>query len=109
MRRNRPERDPDVAWEITLDRLEVDLILAERLLRTLQAPPDLTRWDTPSPMAPVPEHLVPRARRLLARQETVLESLASALERARRQRELTDRVGQATSAPSRAIYVDATA
>ena len=102
-------QDATVAWEIALDRLEVDLVLAERLLHTLQSPADLSAWEQPPLASPLPDQLVPRAQRLALRQQHLLESLSVAMDQSRRQRDLANRVGQATTGPVRPVYIDATA
>lgn len=98
-----------LAWEVALDRLELDLVVVERLLR-LMDPPPLDVWDVPEIDGPIPADLLPRALDIQRRQAAVLEAVADSLTSTRRHRAYADKVnesnGQGQVAPA---YVDLTA
>ncbi|SDS43270.1 hypothetical protein SAMN04488570_1869 [Nocardioides scoriae] len=92
-----------LAWETELDRLELDLHRAERLLaasRSLEAPPE---WIAPADRGPMPAYLLPRARELHARQQELMQRLAVSLEATMRRQEASER---ASSSLSPSVYVD---
>ncbi|HEX7716658.1 MAG TPA: hypothetical protein VF416_05180 [Marmoricola sp.] len=93
-------------WEIELDRLELDVIRAERLLKGLQALPTET-WAPPPVPGPMPADLVMRAQDLLDRQHRATERLRDALTAAQRQIAYGDRVADATGpVPAIPVYLD---
>ncbi len=83
--------DNQLAWEVALDRLELDLVMAERLIRTGQ-PPTETPWDVPALDGPLPTDLLPRALELQARQTVVEASLREAMSATSKHRSFADRV-----------------
>ncbi|MCW2754244.1 MAG: hypothetical protein JWQ32_1655 [Marmoricola sp.] len=78
-------------WENELERLELDVIAVERLLRGLHSAP-LDPWKPVAALDSMPADLAVRARQLLARQQLAAQDLASALESARNQITFTARV-----------------
>lgn len=92
-------------WETALDRLELDIINAERRLVGKHAP-DPEPWDEPQLTGPMPSDLVDRAKDLLARQDAVREQMAAALQTLRDQRDFATRVDRATARTARPVYVD---
>lgn len=92
-------------WETVLDRLELDLILAERKLADPDAP-DPEPWSEPQLAGPLPADLVGRARDLLARQTSVRDRLTVATLSLRRHQDFTARVDRATTRPGRPVYLD---
>ncbi len=92
-------------WETALDRLELDVIRAERKLADAGAP-DLEQWDEPSLVGPVPDDLVDRALAILARQRQVRDRLASAAQGLRRHHDFATRVDRATARSGRPVYLD---
>jgi hypothetical protein len=79
-----PQQDPararHEAWEVVLDRLELDVILVERALEGragLSRP--LDEWHVPDQYGPVPAALRPRAEALVVRQRTAMRALAEQL------------------------------
>lgn len=98
-----------LAWEVALDRLELDLVMVERQLTLLDAPP-LDRWDVPEVDGPIPADLLPRALDIQVRQEAALRQVGESLTTNRQQRAVTDRITRASVngliAPA---YVDLTA
>lgn len=100
--------DPATAWEDVLDVLEHQLDRAVSLLTSadLEA---LLDWQAPTGLAPIPEHLVPRAQTLLRRQQAVVDRLPELIERTRRQLRVGDRIGQATVRTPGPAYLDVTA
>jgi hypothetical protein len=92
-------------WETALDRLELDVILAERKLEDAEAP-DLEPWDEPELVGPIPADLVDRARAILARQRAVRDRLAASAQDVRRHQDFATRVDRATARTSRPVYLD---
>lgn len=92
-------------WETALDRLELDVILAERRLDDAAAP-DLEPWDEPDLVGPIPDDLVDRARALLARQRAVRDRLAVTAQGLRRHQDFASRVDRATARAGRPVYLD---
>ena len=92
-------------WETALDRLELDVIRAERRLADPDAP-ELEPWHEPSLCGPVPGDLVDRARALLARQRAVRDRMAVTLQGLRRHHEFAARVDRATARPGNPVYLD---
>jgi hypothetical protein len=95
-------------WETALDRLELEVILAEQLLTDPQRPrPVMEPWDEPQLEGPIPADLADRAVSIRARQLQVEAALAEALGATRRQHRFADRVDRATGRrPDRAVYVE---
>ncbi len=92
-------------WETALDRLELDIINAERRLTDPDAP-DPEPWDEPQLTGPMPDDLVERARGLLERQRVVREQMTTALQTLRRHHDFASRVDRATARAARPVYVD---
>lgn len=93
------------AWETHLDRLELDLMRAERHLasgRELR----VDRWDRPGTPGALPRDMVPRAQALLERQRVVMEALAASLGETARQALLARTVSEATARGTAPVYVD---
>jgi hypothetical protein len=80
-----------LAWEVALDRLELDLIMAERFLESGQ-PPAPEEWDMPQVGGPLPASLLPRALDIQRRQAAIEVALREALTANGRHRDFTDRV-----------------
>jgi hypothetical protein len=77
-RTGEPRRDATLEWEVELDRLDLEVIRIERLL-TAMKPMDAENWVAPSPSAPMPIHLLPRAVEIHRRQTAVLDKVLRAL------------------------------
>ena len=92
-------------WETALDRLELDVLKAERMLEVASAEP-LESWDEPQLAGPIPADLVERALALRARQEQVMAALTASLGDVRRQHEFAERVDRATGRADRPVYLD---
>jgi hypothetical protein len=103
-----PESEVHADWVLALDRLEVDVLLAERLVRSLDPAP-LQEWRPPLLTGPMPDDLVDRATAILRRQEAVLAALTSALDLNGRHQGLTRRIAAVLTPGPRPAYVDATA
>jgi len=102
------EESNHLAWEATLDRLEQDLLLAERFLASGQAP-TTEPWEVPQLDGPMPDSLLSRASEILRRQSDVKDSLREALSSNDRQRAFTDRVNLSSNGLTGPAYVDFTA
>lgn len=90
-------------WEYELDRLELDVLRTERLLKGLDSLP-VESWCPPAVPGQMPADLADRAQDLLDRQERAIGTLHTSLSAAQRQLAYTDRVaGGRTSDP---VYLD---
>ena len=85
-------------WETALDRLELDVLLAERLLADPTRTERLAHdpWDEPTLSGPIPADLVGRAVALRERQARVEAELRLAVGAVGRQHRFADRVDRAT-------------
>jgi hypothetical protein len=93
-------------WECELDRLELDLIRVERLLKGLVTLPT-DPWNPPAIPGQMPADLAMRAQDLLDRQHRAITELGSALAAADRQLTSSTRYAGATSAaPAVPVYLD---
>jgi len=93
-------------WEGELERLELEVISIERLIRGLEGAP-LEPWNPPSSLGSMPVDLAARAQELLARQQVAAKALATALETAQRQVSYAGRVIDITGrTPAEPIYFD---
>jgi hypothetical protein len=74
------DRDRSLAleWEVELDRLDLEVIRIEKLLVAMK-PMEASNWEAPSPSAPMPVHLLPRAVEIHHRQSAVLDRVVRAL------------------------------
>ncbi len=98
------EAERHVAWERTIDKMEMDLMVAKRLLSAID-PPDVDTWNAPEDIGPLPLHLRDRAERLLDEQRRVGAELVEALGLRRRQHAYAERVQQ-TVPRTGAAYLD---
>lgn len=95
-----------IVWENELDRLELDILRIERLVRGLVAAPDAP-WSPPVVPGPIPADLLPRADDLLRRQEEARARLVVALDEAQKQATYADKVIQITGRRSTGpVYLD---
>lgn len=94
-----------ILWESELDRLELDVLRVERLLKGLHTLP-AEPWDPPHAPGQMPGDLMPRAQHLLDRQARARADLQAALSSTQKQMQYGDRVSGATAAPARPIYLD---
>lgn len=110
------ERDPGPAdfhatWVAELDRLEVDITLAEALLCANEPALPMTllpAWRPPALRGPLPSDLEPRARLVLERQLAVASLVTERLTQVSRHRRLTQRVRD-TGQPDIPVYIDLSA
>ncbi|HEY1134524.1 MAG TPA: hypothetical protein VGE77_08090 [Nocardioides sp.] len=100
----RTEAERHVAWERAIEKMEMDLLVAKRLLSAIE-PPDVDAWDAPEDIGPLPRHLLDRAERLLDEQRRVGAELVEALGLRRRQHAYAERVSQTVPSPG-AAYLD---
>jgi len=101
---------PHAAWQVTLDRIELDVIRAERgLAQGLGQGPVRTvdQWDKPADHGPVPDELRDRAEEILARQRECMASMTALLGVNAKHQAMTDVLGQvSTRRHGLAVYVD---
>ena len=102
-----PAEDFHAAWVAELDRLEVDVELAEAMLaadrRDELEPP--APWSPPEMRAPLPSDLEPRARLVLERQLAVAYRVTERLTETGRHRRLTQAIRDTTHVDI-PIYLD---
>ena len=95
------------AWVAELDRLEVDVALAEAMIAADRAaelaPPG--PWSPPVMRGPLPSDLEPRARLVLERQLAVAYRMTERLTETGRHRRLTQAIRD-TAEPDVPIYLD---
>lgn len=94
-------------WEAALDRLELDVELAEQML-TSSAPALPEPWEPPNLRGPMPDDLLPRARLLHERQLAAARDIALAATANRRHVALTSKLSS-TVPPDVPVYLDVTA
>ena len=95
-------------WETTLDRLELDVLQAERIL----ADPDRRApeaWQQPAVSGPIPPDLVQRAATIVARPAREQAQLAAPLGTVARHHEFAARVDRATRREGAAVFLDVSA
>jgi len=95
-------------WVAELERLEVDVELAEALLAADSATEQPAPWTPPVMRGPLPADLEPRARLVLERQLAVAHRVAERLTATGRHRRLTQRIRD-TASPDVPIYIDLSA
>jgi hypothetical protein len=93
-------------WETEIDRLELEVIRIERLLRGLHAAP-AEPWQPPAVPGPIPDDLLARASQLLDRQAEARAELKDALAEAQRQVAYAERVANLTGRSlTEPVYLD---
>lgn len=95
-------------WATALDRLELEVILAERMLLDPSRPAPDT-WDEPLLEGPIPVDLRERAVTLRERQHRVRVEMTTLLGMIGRQHDFANRVDRATRRPDRPVYLDVNA
>ena len=103
-----PPPDFHAQWVAELDRLEVDVTVAEAMLNTDAEAAPHPDWASPTMRGPLPADLEPRARLVLERQLAVAHLLAERLTVTGRHRRLTQRIRDNAS-PDIPVYVDLSA
>jgi hypothetical protein len=101
-------RDDDrhhLYWATALDRLELEVILAELRLEDPTRPAPET-WDEPDLQGPIPADLRERAVALLDRQHQVRVAMTTLLGSIGRQHDFANRVDRATRRTGQAVYLD---
>lgn len=96
------------AWEVTLDRIELDVIRAEVALAN-NAEVRIDEWDVPADHGPIPLALQSRAQEIIARQHELIAALAERLGATVRQQAVVDRVGRTSTRSHVPVYVDVSA
>jgi hypothetical protein len=96
-------------WVAALDRLEVDVELAERALAEAHEPVlELPDWEPPAVRGPLPSDLEPRARLVLERQVAIAYFLTERLTANTQHRRYTQAVRN-TASPDIPVYLDISA
>ena len=98
------------AWEVALDRVELDLVRAERALEKGAGPVRLDEWRVPDYYGPIPVSLRPRAEQILERQRRAIRHIAEQLGVTAQHQALVDGVTSlSTRGSEQAVYVDVNA
>ena len=98
------------AWEVALDRIELDLIRAERAVEAGVGLATFDQWHVPDYYGPIPVSLRPRAEDILARQRHAMRGIANLLGVTAQHQSLVDGVARVTTrTPDMAVYVDVSA
>lgn len=94
------------AWEIALDRIELDVMRGERnLARGLEFRTD--PWDLPeADIGPIPPSLVDRAAGIHRRQHALIEQMSERLHYTLRQQAVAEAVSRNRQATPFPVYVD---
>ena len=99
-------------WAAVLDSLEasIDEATAGELAATalIRQTAVLGSWTPPVAIGPIPESLVPRARRINERQRAALTTLTTELNALRRHRSVLGSVQSATAPQQASVYLDVT-
>lgn len=98
--------DSDLAWEVELDRLDLEILRVERLIKAMK-PLESEDWVAPPLSGPMPERLLPRAVEIHERQAKALVQILRAMRGTERQRRFADK--QVTSDELVPRYVDISA
>lgn len=98
------------AWEVTLDRIELDLVRAERALESDLGPGRIDEWQAPDYYGPIPVSLRPRAEDILARQQVAMRRIAEQLGVTSQHQAIVESVTPLlTRSHDRSVYVDVNA
>ncbi|TIC78621.1 hypothetical protein [Nocardioides sp. GY 10127] len=106
-----PGRDePDVmemlmSWQVTLDKLELDVLRVESALARGRTP-EIEPWQPDPHLGALPAPLRPRAEQLCRRQTEAAERLADKLHQVHREQALADTVSRLSGRSVDPIYVD---
>jgi len=98
------------AWQVALDRIELDLIRAERALAAGTGLARLDEWQVPDYYGPIPVSMRPRAEEILARQQQALRRISEQLGVNAQHQAIVDSASRLSARTSdQAIYVDVSA
>ena len=98
------------AWEVALDRVELDLIRAERAVESGTGLARIDDWQVPDYYGPIPVSLRPRAEEILARQQRALRRISEQLSSTAQTQALVDGVARLSPRGSdQPVYVDVNA
>jgi len=97
-----------LAWELELDRLELELQRFARLLETME-PVDHEEWSVPTVVGTMPGHLLSRAQEIQERQVAMMAALAGALQRRARERSFVTQLDHAIGEVHAPAYIDLSA
>ncbi|WP_122818420.1 hypothetical protein [Nocardioides pantholopis] len=103
-----PDADHE-AWQVALDRIELDVIRVEKAFAA-DDDPDLEGWDVPAARGPMPEAVRARAEDLFARQQALVQTISQRLAATLKQQSVVENVDRASGpAEPRPVYIDLTA
>jgi hypothetical protein len=98
------------AWQVALDRVELDLIRAERAVEAGTGLARLDEWRVPDYYGPIPVSLRPRAEEILARQRLALRRITEQLGVTAQHQAIVDSASRLSGRTSDlAVYVDVSA
>jgi hypothetical protein len=94
------------AWEVTLDRLELDVILTEKALEDGAFARPLDPWHVPDDYGPIPAALRPRAEQLLERQRLAMRRLTDQLGVTAAHQAYVSRADRTPARATASVYID---
>lgn len=96
------------AWQVDLDRIELDVLRAERALDS-GAELKTDAWDVPGNHGAIPDELLERAQEILARQLAVMDRIAEQLGINLRHQSVIEKVGLGSNLSNVPVYLDVSA
>jgi hypothetical protein len=99
------------AWELVLDRLELDVARGQERMDAGLGPDSLDEWHVPEGFGPIPAALQTRAHVILARQQQLLSLIADRLGVTAQHQAIVSNAGRVstTRTSEQAIYLDVNA
>jgi hypothetical protein len=98
------------AWEVALDRIELDLIRAEQAMAHGTGLARLDEWRVPEYYGPIPVVLRPRAEEILERQRRMVRQISEQLNITVQHQSIVDGAARLSSqASDLAVYIDVNA
>lgn len=95
------------AWEVALDRVELDVIRVERAVESGLELTRVDEWRVPDDYGPIPLVLRPRAEEILARQRELVERICQRLGVTMQHQAIVEGVARvSTRGPEMAVYID---
>src|SRR4051812_13809068 len=94
------------AWEVALDRIELDVIRVQKAVDSGHGGARVDDWHVPDDYGPIPSALRPRAEEILSRQAELLQRISEQLGVTLRHQAILDGVARVSSTSELAVYVD---
>ena len=95
------------AWEVALDRVELDVIRVEKAIESGHGVTRVDEWHVPDDYGPIPLILRPRAEEILTRQRVLVERICERLGVTLQHQAIVEGVARVSvRGPELAVYVD---